>query len=57
MRHFGWITLAFVAILAGCSTKPVPPPEPDMSTLVKANEGVPTPLRGKVGFSDQGRAD
>jgi len=57
MRHLGWITLALVAILAGCSTKPVPPPEPDMAKLVKANEGVPTPLRGKVGLFDQGSVD
>ncbi|HGA2320499.1 TPA: hypothetical protein ACIRVE_005115 [Pseudomonas putida] len=52
----GWLALCAVAVLAGCSTKPVPPPEPDMTKLVIVNKVVPVELIGPgTNFSSGGR--
>ncbi|WP_407642352.1 hypothetical protein [Caballeronia telluris] len=44
------IPTAFCAVLAlaGCASRPNPPPEPDMSHLVPINSTMPSELVGKA---------
>ncbi|WP_338402677.1 hypothetical protein [Xanthomonas translucens] len=44
--------LVTVSALAGCSTAPKPPPEPNMSRLVPVNKTLPSELSGQAPSSE-----
>ncbi|MGV1885812.1 hypothetical protein [Rhizobium sp. VS19-DR104.2] len=44
--------LVAVSALAGCSTAPKPPPEPNMSRLVPVNKTLPSELSGQAPSSE-----